>query len=296
MPDDRPASVYAASHLGSMRSRWDGELGRHVRAMKMRLWPSTPAQALVALTSNGSQREDTCPGSNTTFHEIGFFQTPAGPCSGPAPNPDPRAAYNAWGRYASLGMVRDMLGGRGATMVPGAWREAVADQAAIGLADYRQNLSSLQAMLPRECQVRDEGKPWQLWCAVMAYGAGPAGAYRILMAHRGALVGVPDDDRCASLVRSVARSGTAAQAHRVNRAWQRHEAGRQLALATGDSGNWWRLGFASNAEGVRLEEALSARARGGRPRVPGGGSGAGALPLLALAGVGLYAVSRARGR
>lgn len=173
-------SGYAADYLSMLRGRYAGELGRLVREWGPRVLPGVPATAILGFTAIGRQRENTGEGNppaNRIFHEIGYFQTPAGPASGPAPNPDPAAPYNHWGSLGRGELVRELLG-RPATMAAGAWREAIPDQVAVGLADLRAERARLERLLlaaglPTPTR---QGSPLDVALAFMAFSAGPASA------------------------------------------------------------------------------------------------------------------------
>lgn len=177
-------SGYAADYLPMLRGRYAGELGQLVREWGPRVLPGAPATAILGMTTIGRQRENTGEGNppaNRVFHEIGYFQTPAGPASGPAPNPDPSLPYSHWADLGQTELVRGLLG-RAPTLVAGAWRDAIPDQVAVGLADLKAERARLERLLvaagiPTPTR---EGSPMDVALTFMAFSAGPASAANAL--------------------------------------------------------------------------------------------------------------------
>lgn len=269
--DALPAD-YGHAKLASMRGRWGGVAGEGVRSFAPRVWPRTPPVALLAMSANSSRAtENTTDGDPTqAFHEIGLWQTPAGLRAGPAPNPDPNATSNHWGKIAVNATTRALLG-RPGVMRPEEWGTALLDQAAIGLQDYRGELSVARSMLPASL-AGAEGSLWQYALSVAAYGSGAGGAANIARRYRAALEAAPSDaERFAALARAVAADPDAstATAHRVLRVWQRIETGRALARDLGDSSAGWFEAFPDRAEGARVARVLQAQAAGTGRGAPG---------------------------
>ena len=236
----------AAEKMPSARGRWDGELGEAIRAFGPIAWPGgVPGPILQSFTMNGSQRENTgvirMPNgelANPIFHEIGFFQTPAGPSSGPAPNPDPDAEHNAYGRLGRSDRVKALLGPDGADLRPNAWKERVRDQTAIGLYDFQEEGRRVAAAVP-ELAPSSWATPWALALAIMGYVVG-AGATTVQMrAHKAALAAVPEAGRIDALMRIAAANPTRALCYPALRVWQRMEYARQLAAAVGQPTGWY---------------------------------------------------------
>ena len=231
----------AAGKLESARARWGGELGAAIRAMGPVLWPGVPGPVLQSFTMNGSQRENTGTArmpdgslANPIFHEIGFFQTPAGPSSGPAPNPDPDAAHNAYGRIGRSAQVRAVLGGAGADLSPNAWRERVRDQTAIGVLDFKEEGARIVQALPQLAPSSD-ASPWRVALTIMGYVIGSGGATAALRPHVATLAAVPEAGRIDALMRVAAANPVRELAYPALRVWQRLEYARELARATGDA-------------------------------------------------------------
>lgn len=182
---DRQPSRYAASKLSSLQARWRGALGAELRSLTPRVWPGVPVSAFMGFTSIGSRDEDTAPRANRVFHEVGYFQTPAGPADGPAPNPNPAAAYNAWGKIASGSAAAELLG-RPVVMRAGAWKGAAAvpDQVAVGLLDFRRELEgftrAVRSVGAGVLEPRSSSSVYTVACAFSAFSAGATGAARNL--------------------------------------------------------------------------------------------------------------------
>ena len=229
----------AADKLPSARERWAGQLGEAIRAFGPLLWPGVPGPVLQSFTMNGSQRENTGTArmpdgslANPVFHEIGYFQTPAGPSSGPAPNPNPEASHNAYGRLGRSDAVRVALGGP-ADLSPNAWKERVRDQTAIGLLDFAEEgeriIQALPALAPST-----NATPWRVALTIMGYVVGAGASTEALRPHVDTLAGVPEHARIDALVRIAAANPSRQLAYPALRVWQRLEYARALASATGD--------------------------------------------------------------
>lgn len=182
---DRMPSRYAVSKLSSLQARWRGALGENVRALAPRVWPGVPRTVFMGFTSIGARDEDTAPRANRIFHEVGYFQTPAGPADGPAPNPNPNAPYNSWGKIANGTAAAELLG-RPVVMTPGAWKGAAAvpDQVAVGLLDLRRELEGFEraarAIGSGVVVPRSSSSVYTVACAFSAFSAGATGAARNL--------------------------------------------------------------------------------------------------------------------
>jgi len=144
--------------------------------------------------------ENTTDGDPTVaFHEVGLFQCPAGPRTGPAPNPDARAPDNAYGRIALApegnvygDMVRRMLNRR-PSMEHNAWKpssetgtserdvRAREDQTAVGLANLRGDEASVRALLngaqPNLAGDANGWSTWRVFTMFTAMSRGPGGAF-----------------------------------------------------------------------------------------------------------------------
>lgn len=269
-------STYAAAKLAKLRPRFDGTLGAALGQMvPASPFAGAPLSAVVGFTAIGDATEDTCSAARWrtragSFHEIGEFQTPAGPCSGPAPNPDRDAAMNHWGQLATSSMVRELLGGRDAVMTVGAWRlnSSVRDRAAIGLADLYRGLVDLEGRIPVELMPRTGGSLWSLALAFAAFSAGAAGAAQALAPVEDELARVEESQRFArwpaalvELHQAGRRWGPANEhpnpAYTCARTWQKLQAGKVLADAVGEqSASWYVL------PSPALERELVAAAQG----------------------------------
>lgn len=224
-----------------MLRRYNGLVGQSVRQFGSLFFPGIPITALVGLTANGSQRENTTESLPTqSFHEIGNYQTPAGPRNGPAPNPDPRAHDNAWGRLASDPTVVRALGNRPAIMIPDGWKEQVADQVAVGLADYRANAVGVVRALDRSLRPANEQSQWFFVLGILGYVAGQTGAVNSIRPYQAQLADLPDQAKFGGLIQAVIDDPIpvemkSARAHRIVRSWQRLLCGKMLSENVQDS-------------------------------------------------------------
>lgn len=243
-------SVYAREHAQQLAQRATGPLGAALRDFVPRVWSGVPISAVLGFTAIGGADEDTCGAPDQEFHEVGEFQTPAGLCSGPAPNPDPRAPWNQWGAAANTSFVRGLLG-RPATMVAGGWRGAAAtrDRAAVGLYNLLAGLRAFSSDSP-QLAPRELGGQWAAACAFAAFSAGPAGAARAWSRYVAELAPLDERARFDALVRAVARdvaAGVSFQppanhpnpAHTTLRTWQKLAAGAALEAAGGGVASAW---------------------------------------------------------
>lgn len=253
--------------------------------MAPRAWPGVPVTAFMGFTSIGSRDEDTAPTANRTFHEVGYFQTPAGPASGPAPNPNPDAPYNAWGKIASGRDAAELLG-RPVVMTPDGWKgaRAVPDQVAVGLLDLRRELESFRRAVRSVgvgvLEPRESASVYTVACAFSAFSAGASGAARNL--SRLGSSGWQSAGRTEAgawdwLLEEIARRWRAGTiplenpgthrnpAYTVLRTTQKLAAGAKLAESLGlaDELAWYPR--AARGELLDAERALTAAAYGVRP-------------------------------
>lgn len=157
--------------------------------------------ALMGFTgfSTGWTENTTDGDAEQSFHEVGLFQVPAGPRVGPAPNTNPAADDNAYGRIALAprgdvygDLARTMLN-RSASTEHNAWKpssststsqrdvRAREDQVAIGLVNLIRDEASLRTMLNRaQTGVAGDANGWSLWrvfCMFTAFSRGANGAF-----------------------------------------------------------------------------------------------------------------------
>lgn len=264
--------TYAVGKLPMMRARNLDEVGQLVRAWGPRVFerpagvPAVSAECLLGFTAIGQKTEDTCGAAHpAAFHEVGYFQVPAGPCEGPAPNDDATAANNAWGALHRSPKVRQLLGDD-ATMVPGAWATDVRAQVAVGLANLAAGQRAVSRALPALAPVFVEGSSasgsvWGLWLAFSAFSAGPSAVIAQLRPYAAELGALDEDARAVRylelLARAWARGAAFLPARRhpnpaytALRTAQKFECGRALLVAIeaeatrstaamGDARTWW---------------------------------------------------------
>lgn len=278
MTDYALPSHYGPSRVSRLLPRWEGTMRGRVERMGPRVWPGTPPIALVAFSTNSTgQHEDTggavVNGHVQRFHEVGLFNTPAGLWPGPAPNPDPRAAHNTWGRLAGSSRVRELLG-RAAVMGDGAWRDAPEDQTAIGLVDYRQGAEEAAAAIPEDLRPTD-GTQWGWALGAMAYVMGSGTAAGAVRRYSVRLRGVPEPSRFGALARALAEDPGASSAHAraVLRTWHRLATGEALARRVQSPDlPWFSTGL--GADQGRVEAGVLAAYRAGRSAATGAAPGA----------------------
>lgn len=197
------------------------------------------------------------------FHEVGLFQVPAGPRSGPAPNSDPRADDNAYGRLAGSVIVRRMLSGsdtgRAASTTAGAWRprnssmdadcvRAREDQVAVGIANLLEDEASFRTQAERHAPgSAGSSAGWSLYRFLTMFTAmsrGPTGAFNRFKPYLRQLASINESQRSSALVHLVHEGIRARDPHALNdwkdgvcyaicRSWQKMLAGRELCIALG---------------------------------------------------------------
>lgn len=237
---------YAAEKYSLLEQRARGELGAILAEMAPRVWPGVPPVVFVGFTAfTVSRTENTTDARpDQAFHEVGWFQTEAGPRSGPAPNPDPAADNNSWTRLA---VDRDVVAllGRPATCRPGAWRDAPRDQVAVGLVNLRRRLDGVTSRLP-EIAPREFTALWAVALAFTMFSRGAGQAVKVLRALAPKVGDVPETDRWQTWAETVAvqaakglenvdtRAGRVGAAYAWARTEQKLQSGRLVAERRGD--------------------------------------------------------------
>lgn len=237
---------YAKDKLPMLQARALGELGTSLAKLAPKAWPGVPLEAWVGFTSiSEGNDEDTVTRTNTQqFHELGYFQVPAGPRAGPAPNPDPNAWMNSWGKLAGSPWVKNVLG-RTATMNPRLWQDATDDQVAVGLGNLRAALRSVNALIPADVQPKHESSTWAVALAFTGFSAGPAKAARWVNLYAEKLAAQYEDVRWsvwAWLIDADIQAGYTSdwvKGRHANpgasylRTWEKLECAHQLAIQLG---------------------------------------------------------------
>lgn len=257
--NDQTPDAFAAGYLGAMQSRWSSPIGTAIQSFMPTVFPGAPAEAILGFTTeagtvNPATDDTATDGSNNSFHEIGYFQTEAGPASGPAPNPDSAVAYNNWGQLASDSTVTSLLG-HAATMVADAWKTAIPDQAAVGMVNIRKHARAVAAQLPASIRPSGDGTLWAMAMGFMGFGAGDGGAAQTVNRYASQLATVDEAHRWGALIDAVLTDahdhgglpGTPGHhgnpAFDVLRAWQKLATGKALATANGNSVAWFDTGL-----------------------------------------------------
>lgn len=244
-------AVYAEEKRARLVKRWGGEFGEHIRAMAPLAWPGVPPTAFLGFTGFANRAENTTDGvAAQKFHEVGYFQIEAGLRDGPAPNPDPSAEYNAWGRLHDSDIVVRLLG-RPATMKPNAWREAVADQVAVGLANLQRHLGNARSKLPITLHPADPASTWAVLLAFTAFSRGAGQLAKVLTPYANTLAVVPEAQRWDAWQRLVvadinagvrgigAKAGRSGAAYAIIRSRQKHSCGEHAARALSLPVEWY---------------------------------------------------------
>lgn len=266
-------SNYGREKQPMLNGRFAGPLPALLRRFVPVVFPGADVEAMVfALLGftafSTSWRENTTDGDLTqSFHEVGLYQCPAGPRGGPAPNRDPRAPNNAYGRLATGALVRRMLG-RDASIEHNAWKpsndtsqsaadvRAREDQVAVGLAnllaDWQSYRSMAEAYAPGSTGAQGVWSVWQVFQMFTAFSRGSAGAFNRFKPFLRELATVPEAVRIPRLaaltVQAVIsgegdaiarREGNGGTAYGIVRTLQKLYSGLFLARSKGGPVAWF---------------------------------------------------------
>jgi hypothetical protein len=284
MSNDQTPAAYATDYASTLAARWSGALGDAVRRFTPAVWPGVPPEALVGFTTIGSQYADTgLPPVNNPFHEVGYFQTEAGPNYGPSPNPDPSAPYNRWGQLASDPRVVALLD-RAATMDPNGWQAAVDDQTAVGLVNILDDAAAVARGLPGGVAPQDAGSLWHVALGFSGFSAGVGGTQASVSRYAAQLATAPESQRFAAWVAAILQDAAAGTlpgnpgqhgnpAYDALRVWQKLASGQALAQQTGGNAGWFDVGFGlgtpAEAQAQQdLDDAAYGRSAGVVPFAP----------------------------
>jgi len=276
---------WAQSNLTKMTRWWKntdmfgGKLiqlpvGAKLREMTPKVFPGVPVEVILGFCANGTVRENTteckpnAPPNATCrrqkFHEIGLFGTEAGPRTGPAPNPNPKAEDNSWGKLANHPLVKSLLGGRSATMAPDGWKTAIADQVAVGLVNIREQGLKVVARLAPSIRPNVSASPslFFIACCFMGWSAGYPRAAKHLNQFADVLANVPEEKRWGEFLRALADRAKSGRidlrglkkhqsvAYSALRTWQKLAAGQLLTNKTGGSIKWFDAGLGANEAAI----------------------------------------------
>lgn len=247
-------SRYARDWLTRARARL-ADQAPAMRALQAQgLLAGVPTEILCAFIAPGSARSNTTDatagkGLEVAFHEVGYYQVPAGPADrdpatkrprAPAPNPNPAAPNNAWGRLARDPDVVRALG-HPATMAPDGWKSDLAAQHAVGFAMLRDDYRAAVRNLPAEIAPSGWNTPWGTAVMFTAFSAGPGGAAALFRRYAARLATVGEAFRFGALINAVCvdlqagwkPGGTPDHhnnpVHRVLRTWQKFELARAIS-------------------------------------------------------------------
>lgn len=242
---------YAEEKLSRLTRRWGAEFGEHLRAMTPVAWPGVPPTFFLGFTGFARGTENTTDGVPAQrFHEVGYFQVEAGLRDGAAPNPDPTAEYNAWGRLHASDLVVQLLG-HPATMSPNGWREDIAAQCAVGLANLKRHLGNARSKLPVSLHPVDPASTWAGLLAFTAFSRGAGQLAKVIAPYAAALAKVDEHARWDAWQRLVVadinakvdnigtRAGKSGTAYALIRSRQKHDCGRLAASTVGEPVDWY---------------------------------------------------------
>lgn len=206
--------AYARSKQSMLDLRYDANT-RHrgdVRVALERMvpiaFPTAPAADMV-LVLLGFTAFSTSRTENTTeavatqvFHEVGLLQCPAGPRTGPAPNMNPNAPNNAYGRLANSPLVKRMMqaavggdGTRGATMSPDGWKTDLNSQLAVGIANILDDEQSFRRKRPLVAGDASVWSHWRLFTMLTAFSRGASQASKCIEPYETQLRATPESSR-----------------------------------------------------------------------------------------------------
>lgn len=284
---DRRPRNYATAKLGMLQGRYRGELKTLLDRMTPIAFPNTPVDgmtlALFGFTAfSTGWTENTTEGNTPTqlsqpFHEVGLFQCPAGPRTGPAPNANTEAPHNAYGRLASTELVKRMLGGNSATMRPNAWKTDHASQVAVGVANLLMDERTFrnQAGMAELAGASSGWSNWRIFTMFTAFSRGPGQCAAVLRHFRTELLTAPEATRLRKLrelvVRDVergasgigARTGKMGAAYAVLRSDQKLQSAVALATAVGADLSLFGERYTTSAADAHIEDVITRTGHGG---------------------------------
>ncbi len=257
--------AWAKAVSQKMTKWWSGPVGATLREMTPKVFPSVPVEAIVGFCANGGVTENTTEGVPAQkFHEIGLFGTEAGLRGGPAPNPNPIAEYNSWGKLANDPVIKKLLGGRAATMKHNEWKTKIPDQVAIGLVNIRRHGNKVVAAL--DPSIRPDSSTsssiFFVACCFMGWSAGDGTAARHLNKFKDILASVPEEKRWGTFLRALADGINSGRidlgglrkhqsvAYSALRTWQKLAAGQLLARQTGGLVHWFNTGLGTDEASI----------------------------------------------
>lgn len=276
-PSNLPTN-YAAEKLPRLNERWRVSAFRDaVTEFTPRVFRDVPGPAVCGFTASATNASEVI--SVASFHEVGLFQTPAGPVSGPVPG-QTDSSTNAWRRLATSAQVRALLG-RDANIAPDGWKNNVRDQVAVGLADldaHRRAVASVLVGLgAAEIAPGESAGPWAWFCAMLGFSRGPVQAGAVLAPFVRELAAVVPANRPAvwgtEIARAIlanaadirGRSGEGGAPYAAVRNFQKWYCGRAVASVLNDtSAVAW---FAGGVLSREAEDTIARRAGG--TTVPG---------------------------
>lgn len=280
---DSPQS-YARRKLPTALRLWRGPLGALQRGYGVRVAPGIDPAAWAGF---GTNNDPTSPGGSARFWELGWAGIEGGPTSSPPPSdvgPD-----NTWWALHDNARVLALLG-RPATMREGGWRQ-LEDQTAVGIVALLDHgyavVESIDARIRPEIGAGREAFPatagglWFTALCFLGWSAGTSRAAAVVNRYADALASWPEDGRWGLLLWLYAlaaargeydaaeRESHANPVYSLVRTWQKLEAGRAIAEASGTSEAFFSLHARADWSWI---SAVLTRAAYGGPAVTGGPS------------------------
>jgi len=288
-PEGKPR-LYAAEKLPLLRKRQlDAEIGPATERMAAIAFPGAPSEVFHGFTAfSTGPLENTTDSTKNKFHEIGLYQVEAGPRSGPAPNSNPKLEYSNWARLAASELVMAMLG-RAATVEEGAWKKAIDDQIAVGLANLRDHSRNMADGLARRLKKhgfteadaqalskkvvpREPGSNWAVMWAFTSFSRGEGQFTSTLAAYLRELAEDTEATRWVKWRQLVnadirakkagigSKKGKKGAAYALVRTEQKFQSGFLLAQNTGGNAAWFQCAYTESAEDLDMEDRITRRA------------------------------------
>lgn len=191
------------------------------------------------------------------LHELGRFGPEGSRCPRPVATGD--CPWVELARGETVNKILDRPGVEGA-----AWKGAIADQIAIGIADIARHAHLVRSKLDPRLRWEEDGdggpKTWTLWpffCGVSGWSAGDGGLRRHLVEYAPELAALPPSQRVGTFLRLASRVDDPGGRHRQDEytalRWaQKYEAMLVAMAATGesDAAQWLDDGLAGDRDAV----------------------------------------------
>lgn len=239
--------------------------------------PDVLSVAFIAPSTYGADTTDTKPGKGWrnddgsyqrgAFHEIGWYQVPAGDAVAEqrgasfvlvsvAPTGN---GTDTWSKLVDDREVMRALGGNKATTRPGGWRRkvgaklvAAVDQHAVGLAQLRDDYRSARGKLPERLRPTSSVTQWGCFVTFASFSAGPSKVPLMCSRWETDLASRSEGDRAGRLIECICRDYASGKwvpsskgnhgnlAHTAARTWQKLALAERLAATIGQPVAQWQ--------------------------------------------------------